>query len=194
MFQWQRLVDPDTGTPLTDWQLVGTDCSPADSAPSPQIGADGGPVDTSGPSFWELVQAEWQTIQIPAAKIEINPDNGRTLVNIDTIFHTTAGEQAFDVTILGQPVTIFAIPVEYTWHHGDGTTQTTDGPGAPYPSKDVTHAYESTGSATPRVDVQYRAEFSIAGGERQPIPGLATVTGEGETIEIYQARSQLVDG
>jgi hypothetical protein len=194
MYQYQRLVDPTTGEPITDWQLVGTQCGPADSPLPPQTTDTGGEPAAAAPAFWQLVEAEWQSIQIPSATIGINPLNGRTLVNLDTIFHTTAGEQEFTVTILGQPVTIYAVPVEYTWHHGDGTTQTTTTPGAPYPSKDVTHVYESTGEANPRVDVQYRGEYSIAGGERQPISGFANVTGEGEALQILEARSQLVDG
>jgi hypothetical protein len=65
---------------------------------------------------------------------------------------------------------------------------------APDPSRDVTHVYGSTGTATPRVDVWYRVEYAIAGGERQAIPGFANVTGEGEALQILEARSQLVDG
>jgi hypothetical protein len=184
---FQRELDPVTGDPLTDWQLVGTQClTPAELAE----------LDTgqSGPSLIQLVIQEWQSIQIPAAAIGISPPDGRTLVNFDTVFYTTAGEQSFPVTLLGRSVVIYAIPVEYTWHHGDGTRQSTATGGAPYPSKEIAHQYRDTGTVTPRVDVRYRAEFTVDGGERQQVPGFATVTGTSEELAILEARTRLVDG
>lgn len=185
---FQRELDPVTGAPLTDWQLVGAQCvTPAELA---EIESQQG----GGPSLIQLVIREWQNIQIPAASIGISPPDGRTLVNFDTVFYTTAGEQDFPVTLLGRPVVIYAIPVEYNWQHGDGTSQSTTTTGAPYPSKEITHLYEQTGTVSPRVDVRYRAEFTVDGGERQAIPGFATVTGTSEDLTIMEARTRLVDG
>lgn len=188
MRQYRREIDRETGAPLTQWQHVGTSCITIQERLALET------EQASGPSLLALVTQEWQRVQIPAATVHINPPDGRTIVNFDTVFYTDAGEQEFPVTVLGQPVIIYAIPVEYTWHHGDGTTQTTTRPGAPYPSKDVTHQYASTGTVAPRVDVRYRAEFSVAGGERQAVPGFATVTGTSEELSVLEARTQLVDG
>ncbi len=188
MRRYQRELDPVTNEPLTQWQHVETSCITLEERQT--LEAD----QASGPSLLTLVTQEWQRIQIPAATVRINPPDGQTLVNFDTVFYTEAGEQEFPVTVLGQPVVIYAIPVEYTWHHGDGTSQTTTQPGAPYPSKQVTHVYETTGSVAPRVDVRYRAEFSVAGGDRQGVPGFANVTGASEDLNIVEARAQLVDG
>ena len=181
MRHYERALDPETGEPASGWTFVGSSC----------VGPD---EEDQGPSLFELVMSEWQSVQIPSATIGINPAGGRTLVNLPTIFHTTTGEQQFPVTLLGRSVIIYAIPVEYTWHHGDGTAQSTTGPGAPYPGRDVSHTYRQTGSVTPRVDVRYRAEFTVDGGERQPIPGEANVTGTGESLQVLEARAQLVDG
>lgn len=185
---FQRELDAVTGDPISAWQLVGTQC--VTTAELAEIEAEQG----GGPSLIQLIISEWQSIQIPAATIAINPPDGRTLVNFDTIFYTTTGEQDFPVTLLGRSVVIYAIPVDYTWHHGDGTSQVTTSPGAPYPDKDVIHLYEQTGTVTPRVDVRYRAEFTVDGSERQPIPGFATVTGTSEELTILEARARLVDG
>jgi hypothetical protein len=184
---FQRELDPVTGDPLTDWQLVGAQCL----IPAELAELDAG---QSGPSLIQLVIQEWQSIQIPAATIGISPPDGRTLVNFDTVFYTTAGEQSFPVTLLGRSVVIYAIPVEYTWHHGDGTTQSTATSGAPYPSKEIAHQYLDTGTVTPRVDIRYRAEFTVDGGERQPVPGFATVAGTSEELAILEAHTRLVDG
>jgi hypothetical protein len=185
---FQRELDPVTGDPISNWQLIGAQCTTIAEAAEFEATQGG------GPSLLQLIIREWQSIQIPAATIGINPPDGRTLVNFDTIFYTTTGEQNFPVTLLGRSVVIYAIPVEYTWHHGDGTSQVTATGGAPYPSKEITHLYEQTGTVTPRVDVQYRAEFTVDGGERQPIPGFATVTGTSEELTILEARARLVDG
>lgn len=185
---FQRELDPVTGEPLTAWQLIGSHCATTDELAD--VEAEQG----SGPSLFQLIMSEWRSIQIPAATIGINPPDGRTLVNFDTIFYTTTGEQTFPVTLLGRSVVIHAIPVEYTWHHGDGTSQVTSSAGAPYPSKDVVHRFEQTGTVTPRVDVRYRAEFTVDGIERQPIPGFATVTGTSDDLTILEARARLVDG
>lgn len=186
--QYQRQVDRETGDPLTEWQHVGTQCVTVEEL------AQAESEQAEGPSLLQLVLREWQAIQIPAATLGINPPDGRTLVNLETIFFTDAGEQSFPVTLLGRSVVIYAVPVEYVWHHGDGTTQTTQSPGAPYPSKEITHLFDTIGTVNPRVDVRYRAEFTVDGGARQPIPGIASVTGTSEELTVLEARTRLVDG
>lgn len=185
---YQREVDRETGDPLTEWQHIGTQCLTVEQLAQAEA------EQAEGPSLLQLVVREWQSIQIPAATLGINPPDGRTLVNFETIFFTDAGEQSFPVTLLGRSVVIYAIPVEYIWHHGDGTTQTTESPGAPYPSKEITHLFDTIGTVMPRVDVRYRAEFTVDGGARQPIPGIATVTGTSEELSVLEARTRLVDG
>lgn len=186
--QYQREVDRETGDPLTEWQHVGTQCLTVEELAQAEA------EQAEGPSLLQLVVREWQAIQIPAATIGINPPDGRTLVNFETIFFTDAGEQTFPVTLLGRSIVIYAVPVEYIWHHGDGTTQTTQSAGAPYPSKEITHLFDTIGTVNPRVDVRYRAEFTVDGGARQPIPGIASVTGTSEELTVLEARTRLVDG
>jgi len=186
--QYQREVDRETGDPLTEWQHVGTQCLTVEELAQAEA------EQAEGPSLLQLVVREWQAIQIPAATIGINPPDGRTLVNFETIFFTDAGEQSYPVTLLGRAVVIYAVPVEYIWHHGDDTTQTTQSPGAPYPSKEITHLFDTIGTVNPRVDVRYRAEFTVDGGARQPIPGIASVTGTSEELTVLEARTRLVDG
>ena len=70
---------------------------------------------------------------LPPSKLEVQPPNGRTLVNFDTNFFT--GTRAFDrtVTLLGQHVDLHIVPSEFGWRFGDGESLATDQPGAPYP-------------------------------------------------------------
>ena len=73
-----------------------------------------------------------KAVGLPALALRIQP-GGETLVNVETIFHTEAPEFRHSTVLLGQAVDITATPTRFTWHHGDGTTQTTSTPGAPYP-------------------------------------------------------------
>jgi hypothetical protein len=104
-----------------------------------------------------IVLNEIRRIGLPTLEAKTQPAD-KTLVNFDTIFYATPEPFARTVTLLGQQVDIEATPSEYTWHHGDGTTSTTSSPGAPYPSKDVTHSYtDAHVTVSPSVDVTYTA-------------------------------------
>jgi hypothetical protein len=191
VLNFQRELDPSTGEALTTWAYVGTDCVPFDDLLDLGVGEP--------PSLLALVIEEWRRVEIPAATINVVPPGGRTLVNFDTIVHTDAGDLSFPVTILGRDVVIYAEPVTYTWVFGDGGTSTTATPGVPYQdgepvgSDAIVHRYVETGDVTLRVDVEYRAEFTVDGGSAQAIPGSADVTGTSADLAVVQARSQLVD-
>jgi hypothetical protein len=108
------------------------------------------------------------------ASAQINPVNGRTLINLKTIFYTTAGEYQFRLPNLGPGVDIIATPAQYTWHFGDGHTMVTDKPGRPYPHFDITHVYDGAATVDTRVDVDYRVQWNDGGGWQtiqQTIPG-----------------------
>jgi len=125
---------------------------------------------------------------LPEAEARTQPE-GTTLVNFDTIFYADAEAQTRDVTLLGRPVTIEATPVEFVWHHGDGTSRTTAEPGAPYPARDITHRYASATDEplAPRVDVTYRARFRVADGPWRPISETVTVTGPPGSLLVSEA-------
>ncbi|MGH3486756.1 MAG: PKD domain-containing protein [Actinopolymorphaceae bacterium] len=117
---------------------------------------------------------EVEAFGLRPASAEINPANGRTLINFDTVFYTTAAEYQFRLPNLGPGVDIIATPARYTWHFGDGQTKVTDEPGRPYPHLDITHEYENTGTRQIRVDVDYQVQWNAGGGWQtiaQTIPG-----------------------
>lgn len=103
MRRYQRELDRATSEPLTEWQHVGTSCITIEERLARE--AD----QATGPSLLALVTQEWQRVQIPAATVHINPPDGQTLVNFDTVFYTDAAEQQFPVTLLGQAVVIYGL-------------------------------------------------------------------------------------
>ncbi|WP_020692344.1 hypothetical protein [Aeromicrobium massiliense] len=130
-------------------------------------------------------------IGLPSLRLSVQP-GGETLVNLDTILHTTEPDFARSISLLGSSVELEASPTTYTWHHGDGTSQQTTTPGAPYPSKDVVHRYERPArGVTLRVDATYEVRFRVDGGPWQTLAETITATGPATTIDVREARPVL---
>jgi len=138
-----------------------------------------------------LVLNEIRRIGLPELQARTQPE-GKTLVNFDTIFYTEAQPFTATVTLLGQEVDIVAEPTGYTWHHGDGSTASTSGPGKPYPSKEITYRYsDAQTTVKPRVDVTYSARFRVNGGAWQDIDETVTITGPESSLRVSEASPTL---
>lgn len=137
------------------------------------------------------VLREVRRIGLPRLTVTVQPP-GSTLVNLETIFHTTVRPFERTVTVLGSSVTVRAEPLAFTWQHGDGTTQSTSRPGRPYPEMDVIHRYRATGQVRPSVDVTYDVSYRIDGGEWQDLGTDITATGPATDLRIREARPVLI--
>ncbi|KAA1420676.1 hypothetical protein FE697_017180 [Mumia zhuanghuii] len=133
------------------------------------------------------VLREVRRLPLPKATLSLQPA-GRTLVNLDTVFSTTRPTFDRTVTILGQSVHITAEATRYTWRHGDGTRQTTSGPGRPYPALDITHRYTRAGKTHhPSVDVTFTITYSVDDGPAQTLDETITTDGLSETLTTHEA-------
>jgi len=133
-----------------------------------------------------------ESVGLPALSVQIQP-GGRTLVNVPTIFFVDAPTFQHSTVLLGQAVDITATPARFTWHHGDGSSQTTRRPGAPYPSTDVTHTYSQVADGlAPRVDVGYRVTYRVNGGEVLTVDQLVTAAGPAAALDVSEARPVIV--
>lgn len=135
-----------------------------------------------------MVLRAFQKVELPKPKLSIQPPGGKTLVNFDTIFSTDADSFRRTVRLLGRRVQLDITPVSYVWTYGDGTSETTDGPGVAW-SKDrpmsdyLTHAYEDADvTMEPQVSVAYSATFRVGNGPWRDVSG--TVTSEGTPVEL----------
>jgi hypothetical protein len=139
-----------------------------------------------------IVAVAMKQIPLPAAQLQVQPANGRTLVNFDTNFYTEL--QALDptITLLGQQVTLHIVPSQFGWRFGDGGSLTTDGPGSPYPDLDVTHSYLRKGRVAPSVDTTYTATYRVNGGPWQDVPGSVTIAGAPVDLQVLTATPTLV--
>lgn len=128
----------------------------------------------------------------PQSVLQVQPPNGRTLVNFETNFFTVQPEFTRTMSMLGQQVQLQIWPSQFVWRFGDGESLQTASPGAKYPHLDVTHNYVSKGRYQPRVDTVYAAQFRVGGGAWQPVNGTVTVAGAAVPLQAVEARPKLV--
>jgi hypothetical protein len=134
-------------------------------------------------------------VKLMKAQLHIQPPNGRTLVNLDTIFWTVDPTRTFgDIPVLDHRVDLRILPTSYAWHFGDGDTSETITPGGPYPNKDVTHQYLGTGAVRPSLAVTYRGQYRVDGGAWIDMVGTATVDGPEVPLAVVETRAQLIGG
>ena len=168
---WGRL-------PSGTWEPLGSQCfgRPPTAADAPQA--------TVTPA---MVLTALRRIGLPAVQARTQPQD-KTLVNFETIFYAEPQTFSRTITLLGQSVDVEARPTRYVWHHGDGTSAATTTPGAPYPSKDVTHEYtDAHRTVEASVDVVYAARFRVAGGAWQDIAETVTISGPSTSLRISEA-------
>lgn len=139
----------------------------------------------------------FRTLPLTPPPLHIQPPDGWTLVNLDTIVHTTPqtdATQTFDLTLLGIPVQLQAHPTTYTWNFGDHTPPlTTTDPGAPYPHHTLTHTYTTPTTTTLTLTTTWTGRFRLHGTTTwTPVTGTATTTTTSDPLTIHEARTHLV--
>ncbi|MGN0065213.1 MAG: hypothetical protein ACI379_13325 [Nocardioides sp.] len=143
----------------------------------------------------ERVLRAFRRLSWPEATLVVQPGDGETLVNLDTIFHAADDSPVTrTVTLLGQRIEIEATPSSWTWHWDrTGPTYTSEEPGAAYPDQTITHRYADAGvTAHPSVDVTYTGRYRVNDGDWIEIPGTHTVAGTPVPLRVLEARPTLV--
>lgn len=141
---------------------------------------------------------------LPHPRIGTAPPGHVTLVNIETVLwlETAADRALGTVTLLGHRVDLRAHVQQVAWQFGDGTADTTSGPGTPYTNADPCrsaqcpgyfgHTYRRTGKMTITAELTWTGQFRVDGGAWQTIPGTVTASATDTTVDVKQARGILV--
>ncbi|WP_125775588.1 hypothetical protein [Antribacter gilvus] len=141
-----------------------------------------------------LAAQAFASMAIQPSPLVVQPPDGWTLVNVDTITYTTDVAQDLDTVLLGTPVTIRAVPHHFTWDYGDGAVVSTEDPGAAWPDHTVAHAYAVPGETEISLTTTWRGQFRVAGEAAwRDVPGEATTTSSSGTIAVHEARTRLVE-
>ncbi len=139
-------------------------------------------------------------------QLPINPGNlqaqpfPHTLKGGPTNFYTTATEQTFDVTILGQAIHLTATPANHTYTFGDGTTLgPTPAAGYPIPEAEwlttetrTSHSYTQTGNYPATITTSFTGTYSVNNGPPLPINGTLDLTTPATTIHVWKTQRALV--
>lgn len=139
-----------------------------------------------------MTEADFRRLPLPAGKVNVQPPNLRTLVNVPTNVYVDAGVVVIPTTLLGFPVRVRATPQRYSWSFGDGGKLSTADAGSPYPDMTTTHTYTSPGSARVGLSTIYTGEYSVSGGPWLPIDGEASVQSPASTLTVLAATNRLV--
>lgn len=187
-FIWSREArKTDNGIHLGPWEFLGARCLP--------LGSEGEHTTEVVPQVtWQMVLSEIRRVGLPAMTVQVQPE-GQTLVNFDTIFYAEPTTFTRTLEILGRNVEVEAQPSQFHWIYGDGATETTTEPGAPYPAKTIVHQYiDAHVTVHPSVDAVYAARFRVDGGEWQDIPQTITIPGPPVDLRIREATPVLSGG
>jgi hypothetical protein len=149
-----------------------------------------------------MVLTAFEEVPLPESEILIQPTEGETIVNNPTNLATNA--EAFDETVsfFGGRITVVLhiTPSTFTWHHGDGTTQTTDRPGRLVKqfTTDTTglivHAYTQKATDMPvSVDTTWTATWTLNGTDMGEVPGTVTIGGDSTPLDALEAPPVLVN-
>lgn len=134
-----------------------------------------------------LVQSQFKSVVVLSGKAQVSPTPA-TLVNVPTRFQTDApASYQIPLTLLNRSVVITANAERYIWEVGEGRARVST-----RPMGYLEYAYKGAGAREVYVDIEWSGTYSVDGGSQQPITGTVTTDGVPTTVEVQQARSELV--
>ncbi|WP_244516777.1 hypothetical protein [Arthrobacter alpinus] len=140
---------------------------------------------------------EFQRSPIVAATIGSQP-GPHTLRGKETNVWAEATTQTFNLTMLGQQVTITATPTAYTWNYGDGTIWgPTPTHGAPLHQDRIgeqtqtSHIYTETGHLTINLTTHFNGSYTVNNGPQLPIPGQGNIASPPLPLTVWRAKTNL---
>jgi hypothetical protein len=145
-----------------------------------------------GAAVAAVIEREFRRVVVQRGTAEVSPWP-QTLVNVPTRFSTPT-QESYDIplTLLGQSVVITARAQSWTWHFGDGATETVTDSGTRARAE---HVYERAAEHPARVDITWTGTYTLNGDPTaQPINGTVTTAGEPVGLAVREARTQLVAG
>ena len=186
---WLKAPKAITNPTFTDWQ-------PVDGKPACLYDAEPGNVLAD---IAARILNDFRQLPINPGTLETQPFP-HTLKGGPTNFYTTATQETFDLTILGQTVHLTSTPTSHTYTFGDGTTLgPTPTTGYPIPETEwlttntrTSHAYTETGNYQATITTNFTGTYSVNNGPPLPINGTLNLTTQPKTIHVWKTERALV--
>jgi hypothetical protein len=181
---------PDGAVPLDPWwvnRFVGGVHRGWELASGYQCGSD---------LLLAQVEQAWATMPIAPNTYDVQPAGGYAVAELGVNLIVDTDPRTMNVTLMGTPVIIRAVPTQYTWTNTDGTTWTSTTPGKPYDQggEPFTFPRRPEHRTTFTLTTTWRGEFSTNGGTTwRDAPGTATTTSNSTTVHVYNPHAHRVD-
>lgn len=143
-----------------------------------------------------VTQRDFQSLLVVGSTIRTD-SNGFGLRGAHTNFYAESAPQTLTAEMLGQQVSIQAVPAAWTWNYGDGSpARTVNRPGEPQGEFNeetaTSHIYTETGIYPVNLTTTYRGQYSVNGGPWLPIMGAAQVPSSPVTADIWRTKTKNV--
>ena len=136
---------------------------------------------------------DFRTLAVAPAASAVQPAPD-TLKGMHTNVYAEAQPQQFATELGGFPVQVRAVPVQYAWDYGDGSTLgPTELSGAPLAEgawdvpTDTSHVYAETGDYAITLTTYFAGEYSVAGGPWLPVAGLNDVVSAPVPLSVWRS-------
>lgn len=146
------------------------------------------------PAVPVVTQRDFQSVPLSAAKVHVWPD-GWGVAGKRTAFWTDDTTQTKTLTMLGQEVTVEAVPVSWRWDFGDGTVKWTHSPWRKPVSLERAgfyHVYSKAEHVKVTVTVTYEGRFRVGNGPWMDIEGTAEKTSPPRDVTVYRYEKYVV--
>lgn len=140
-----------------------------------------------------VTREDFARLPVQPLAAHAGPDEGWLPVSMINVLHTEPVTQALETELLGTPVQVRALPIEYHWDLGDGNTITTKKPGKPFPSEQVTATYSQEGWYDITLTTTFAGQYSVNGGEWQDIDGTIEIASDPVALFSKSLESRLVN-
>jgi hypothetical protein len=136
----------------------------------------------------------------PQSPTVTSEPNGWAVIGLDANFVSDAARHTASGSLLGQPASVRFTPVTFRWDYGDGARGTTATGGRTWAQLGVpefsptatSHIYTAEGSYGITLTVEYVAQYSIASGPWQGVPGTLRLSAPTFTVIAADAKTVLV--
>ena len=163
---------------------VAFDCRPVSEANS---------TSAAEPVVITVTQRDFASMPVEPLEASAGPPDGWLPVNMLNVLYADPEEQVLETELLDTPVAVRATPSSYHWDLGDGNTITTNNPGEPYPSTEISATYTQEGWYDITLTTTFSGQFSVEGGPWQDIDGTIEVASEPIPLYSKSLESRLVN-